>query len=84
MSKGPGRVSRAIGTALEGEPDNAFTIEDLSDRVYRGINRVEKNFTRLAGLPLCNDPMGVDRASVHKQVTRDVVAFFDRNLARAD
>jgi hypothetical protein len=42
MSKGPGRVSRAIETALEAEPDNAFTVEDLCDRVYRGINRVEK------------------------------------------
>jgi predicted dienelactone hydrolase len=41
-------------------------------------------FTRLAGLPLCNDPKGVDRASVHKQVGREVVAFFDSNLARAD
>jgi hypothetical protein len=42
MSKGPGRVSRAIEAALEAEPDNAFTVEDLCDRVYRGINRVEK------------------------------------------
>jgi hypothetical protein len=37
--------------------------------------------TRLAGLPLCNDPKGVDRALVHKQVASDVVAFFDGNLA---
>jgi hypothetical protein len=42
MSKGPGRVSRAIEAALDAEPDNAFTVEDLCDRVYRGINRVEK------------------------------------------
>jgi hypothetical protein len=42
MSKGPGRVSRAIEATLEAEPDNAFTIEDLCDRVYRGINRTEK------------------------------------------
>jgi hypothetical protein len=42
MSKGPGRVSRAIEAAIEGEPDNAFTIEDLCDRIYRGINQVEK------------------------------------------
>jgi hypothetical protein len=42
MSKGPGHVSRAIEAALEAEPDNAFTIEDLCDRVYRGVNRVEK------------------------------------------
>jgi predicted dienelactone hydrolase len=40
--------------------------------------------TRLAGLPLCEDPKGVDRALVHKQVARDVVGFFDTKLARAD
>jgi len=42
MSRGPGRVSRAIEAALKAEADNAFDIEDLCDRVYRGINRVEK------------------------------------------
>jgi hypothetical protein len=42
MSKGPGRVSRAIEAAIEADPDNAFTIEDLCDRVYPGVNRVEK------------------------------------------
>ena len=42
MSKGPGRVSRAIEAILEAEPDNAFSVEDLCDRVYPGINRVEK------------------------------------------
>jgi hypothetical protein len=34
MSKGPGRVERAIAGVFEAEPDNAFTIEDLCDRVY--------------------------------------------------
>src|SRR5262249_17207869 len=37
--------------------------------------------TRLTGLPLCNDPQGVDRALVHRQVASDVVAFFDGTLA---
>src|SRR5262245_2987405 len=40
--------------------------------------------TKLADLPLCDDPSGVDRALVHKQVARDVVEFFGRTLARAD
>src|SRR5262245_59516756 len=40
--------------------------------------------TRLAGLPLCDDPKGVDRSLVHKDVAHDVVAFFDGALARAD
>jgi len=40
--------------------------------------------SKFAGLPLCNDPTGVDRSLVHKQVAPDVVAFFDKTLARAD
>ena len=40
--------------------------------------------TRLAGLPLCDDPKGVDRAAVHAEVAREVVAFFGRTLARPE
>ena len=40
--------------------------------------------TRFAGLPLCDDPAGVDRALVHKQLAPEIVAFFDKNLARTD
>jgi predicted dienelactone hydrolase len=40
--------------------------------------------TRIAGLPLCDDPRGVDRAQVHKQVALDVVTFFDTNLAKRE
>ena len=40
--------------------------------------------TSLAGLPLCDDPRGVDRAEVHQQVAPDVVAFFNRNLAKTE
>jgi hypothetical protein len=36
MSKGPGRVERIIEAVFAAEPDNAFTIEDLCDRVYPG------------------------------------------------
>lgn len=39
--------------------------------------------TRLAGLPLCDDPKGVDRKLVHDVVARDVVTFFDKTLAPA-
>jgi hypothetical protein len=42
MSKGAGRIERAIVEAFVAEPDNAFTVEDLCDCVYRGVNRVEK------------------------------------------
>jgi hypothetical protein len=42
MGKGPGHVARTIEAILIAEPDNAFTVDDLCDRVYRGINRIEK------------------------------------------
>jgi predicted dienelactone hydrolase len=35
---------------------------------------------KAAGLPLCDDPHGVDRAAMHKQVASDVVEFFGRSL----
>lgn len=38
----------------------------------------------LAGLPLCDDPRGVDRAQVHKQVALDVIAYFNTNFAKAE
>ena len=40
--------------------------------------------TSLAGLPLCDDPRGVDRAQVHKLVAPDVVAFFNDKLAKPE
>src|SRR5258706_13508600 len=36
MRRGPGRVEQIIEAVFETEPDNAFTIEDLCDRVYPG------------------------------------------------
>jgi predicted dienelactone hydrolase len=39
---------------------------------------------RLAGFPLCDDPKGVDRPLVHKQVASDVAAFFDETLSKED
>ena len=53
MSKGPGRIERAIAAVLDGEADNAFTTEDLCERVYSGINRVEKKH-RVAVLRAAN------------------------------
>jgi hypothetical protein len=34
MSKGPGRIERAIGDILDGAPESAFTAEELCRRVY--------------------------------------------------
>ena len=38
---------------------------------------------KVAGVPLCDDPKGVDRAAVHRQVARDVTEFLDRVLSRS-
>jgi hypothetical protein len=53
MSRGPGRIERAIAAILDGEADNAFTTEDLCERVYSGVNRVEKKH-RVAVLRAAN------------------------------
>jgi len=34
-----------------------------------------------AGIPICDDPAGVDRTAVHEQVAHDVVRFFGKALA---
>jgi hypothetical protein len=42
MSRGPGKIQRAIEAVFEAEPDNAFLLSELCERVYTGRNRVEK------------------------------------------
>lgn len=42
MSKGPGRIERAIEAIFDAEQDNAFSTDDLCWRIYPGINSVEK------------------------------------------
>ena len=42
MSRGRGKIERAIEAAFAAEPDNAFSTEELCNRVYRGLNQVEK------------------------------------------
>jgi hypothetical protein len=41
MSGGPDRTQRIVGAILDAEPDNAFTTEELCERVYPGVS-VEK------------------------------------------
>jgi predicted dienelactone hydrolase len=36
---------------------------------------------RAAGAPICDDPKGVDRGLLHKQVADDVIDFFGKQLA---
>jgi len=42
MSRGPGKIEIAVQHVFDSEQDNAFTVEDLIDRVYTGVNRIEK------------------------------------------
>lgn len=42
MSRGPGRIERAVAAAFEAEGDRAFTTDELCTLAYTGLNRVEK------------------------------------------
>jgi hypothetical protein len=42
MSRGPGKIQRAVMAVFEAEPENGLLLSELCERVYRGINRVEK------------------------------------------
>jgi hypothetical protein len=42
MSRGHGTVQRAILAAFAAEPDNAFLLCELCERVYAGRNHIEK------------------------------------------
>jgi hypothetical protein len=42
MSRGHGKVQRAILAVFAAEPDNAFLLSELCERVFSGLNRIEK------------------------------------------
>ncbi len=42
MSRGPGRVERAIKAAFDAEPTRVFTTEYLCTHVYAGTLKIEK------------------------------------------
>lgn len=42
MSRGPGRIERAIEGAFTASPDASFSVADLGPVAYPGLNRVEK------------------------------------------
>jgi hypothetical protein len=50
-SLGPEHIEREIKAALTANPDNAFTTDDLCDRVYPGLKRVERKH-RAAIIPI--------------------------------
>jgi predicted dienelactone hydrolase len=39
---------------------------------------------RVAGVPICDDPRGIDRAAAHEQIARDVIRFFSATLRGGD
>ena len=41
---------------------------------------VGKVLAAAAGIPICDDPAGVDRAAVHEQVANEVIRFFGKAL----
>src|SRR5215472_10864113 len=42
MSRGPGRIERAIKAAFDAEPARMFTTEYLCTHVYAGATKIEK------------------------------------------
>jgi hypothetical protein len=42
MSRGHGKVQRAILAAFAAEPDRAFLLSELCEQIYSGRNRIEK------------------------------------------
>lgn len=61
MSRGPGRIERAIEAAFTANPDLAFTVPDLAALAFPGLNQLEKkhrvSVLRAAykALPRCPD-----------------------------
>lgn len=42
MSRGPGRIERAIKAAFDAEPTRVFTTEYLCTHIYAGATKIEK------------------------------------------
>ena len=57
MSRGPGRIERAIYDLFADHPEGAWTTEDLCRRVYPTANRIEKKH-RVAVLRAVKTIMG--------------------------
>jgi hypothetical protein len=58
MSKGPGRIQRAIKGLFEAEPENAFTTTELCERVY-GVKETYKSH-RIAVIRAAKKIPGLD------------------------
>lgn len=65
MSKGPGRVQRAITAAFEAEPTRRFTTAELAAIAYPGTT-VEKNHTDAVhrALTKLTAPLGLTKSRI--------------------
>jgi hypothetical protein len=78
MSKGPGRVERIVEAAFAADPDNAFTVEDLCDKVYPGEVIAKKH--RVAVLRAAKQ-ITKRRGEIHSMVGESLgraVGFYDQ------
>jgi hypothetical protein len=63
MSRGPGRIQRAISAAFAAEPDNALTTAELCERAY-GTGAVDKKH-RIAVVRAAKKIAGLDHVECH-------------------
>src|SRR5215469_4163006 len=42
MSRGPGRIERAIEALFTANPSRTFSTDEIVEAIYRGVNRIEK------------------------------------------
>jgi predicted dienelactone hydrolase len=45
---------------------------------------VGKVLAAAAGIPICDDPAGIDRGTVHGEIANEVIRFFDKRLPRGN
>jgi hypothetical protein len=73
MSRGHGRVQRAIEAVFATEPDNAFLLSELCERVYPGLNRIEKKH-RIAVARAASGIPGL--AHMHRETLGGELVFY--------
>jgi predicted dienelactone hydrolase len=75
----PGANSGTLATLISGAKEIRRSVGHFA-YVPECRSIIGPILARIAGIPICNDPDGVDRAAVHQQVARDVIQFFNTEL----
>ena len=82
MSRGPGRVGRAIRALMRADPDGAWTTEDLADAAYPDADAIERrhrvSVLSAAHRMVAGDP---DWALRRGDAPGDPVILYDRSSA---